>query len=223
MTALMLVACAEESVSVNVQNDVEESVDTERHYSCEPYVVGTYSQPPGHDCHVLMQECQVSGEACYFTDAGAQCLPTGVSDCGQRCDFANDCPESSVCIGDPGYCMGLCNAEQPCANETTCRGFGDVEVLGYCPLSCSILQQDCPAGLGCFLVNGREECAPILSPSFKENQVCKSANRCQLGLICHELDVKRCLKACRQDDPGHACVTGECQPLENLGGLGVCI
>ena len=218
-----MAACSDPVPSSNVIDDVFEIPDVGPAYTCDPFVVGTYSQPAGHDCHVLMQGCTVQGEACYFTDQGAECLPTGVSDCGQRCDFANDCPESSVCIGDPGYCMGLCNVDQPCANETTCRPFGDIETLGYCPQSCSILEQDCPGGLGCFLVNGRQECAPVLSPSFKENQVCESANRCQLGLICHELDVQRCLKACRMNDPTHGCDSGECVPLADLAGLGVCV
>jgi len=218
-----VIACAEPIVSVDVVSDVASDTHSEPVYTCEPFVVGTYSQPSVHDCHVLMQVCSAQGEACYFTESGAECLPTGTSGCGQRCEYANDCPESTVCIGDPGYCMGLCNAGQPCANETTCRPFGDVEMLGYCPQSCSILEQDCPSGLGCFLVNGRQECAPVLSPSFKENQVCESANRCQLGLICHELDVQRCLRACRVDDEAHGCDTGTCTPLEELGGLGVCV
>jgi hypothetical protein len=192
-------------------------------YSCEPFVVGTYSQPPNHDCHVMMQGCTVPGEACYFTEDGAQCLPVGSSVCGGRCEYANDCPEGTACVGEPGYCMGLCNRDQPCANQTTCRGFGDVEALGYCPMSCSLFEQDCPLGMGCFLVNGRQECAPKLSPSFKENQACEAANRCKLGLICHQLDVQRCLKACHIDDEAHGCDAGTCTPLENLDGLGVCL
>ena len=216
-------ACAESVPPVDVAQDVTTPKDTAPEYSCDPFVVGTYSQPPGHDCHVRMQECTAPGEACYFTEEGASCLPTGLSGCGQRCEFANDCPEGTVCIGEPGYCMGLCNEGQPCANDTTCRGFGDVEALGYCPKRCSILEQDCPIGLGCFLVNGQEECAPVLSPSFKQNQVCESANRCQLGLICHELDVQRCLKACEVNNPDYGCETGVCVPLEDLDGLGVCL
>ena len=216
-------ACADTASPVASIEDVVVEADTGPEYSCEPFVVGTYSQPPAHDCHVLMQGCTNPGEACYFTEEGAACLPTGNSGCGQRCDFANDCPSGSVCVGDPGYCSGLCNADQPCPNDTTCRVFGEVEALGYCPQSCSVLEQNCPTGLGCFLVNGRQECAPILSPSFKQNQVCKSANRCQLGLICHELDVQRCLKACEIGNPEHGCDVGDCVPLEDLNGLGVCV
>jgi hypothetical protein len=170
-------------------------------YGCESFFVGTYGQPGHHDCHVIKQACTVPGESCYFTENGAECLSPGLSGCGQRCDFANDCPVGTACVGEPGYCFGLCNTGQPCPNETTCRDFGEVDVVGFCPMSCSIFEQDCPSGLGCFLVNGGQECAPLLSPSFKENQVCKVANRCQQGLICHELDVKRCLKACHLTDP----------------------
>jgi len=221
---LLALGCAETApLGSDVAADVAQNDASGPEYSCESFVVGTYSQPPAHECHVLLQACTVPGESCYFTEAGAECLATGTSGCGQRCEYANDCPVGTACAGDPGYCFGLCNAGQPCANGATCREFGEVEAVGYCPMACSVLAQDCPDGLGCFLVNGGEECAPLLSPSFKENQVCKSANRCQVGLVCHKLDAKRCLKACHITDRAYPCATGTCTPLEGLEPLGVCV
>ena len=217
-------ACGETDVPVTDTDAVQETVaPAQVDYRCEPQFDGLYEQPASHGCHLFTQGCELPDEACYLGDTKAECLKIGPSACGGQCEFANDCPEGGVCVGEPGFCYAVCGMGSDCFEATTCRAIEKIEGLGYCPLPCSVLDQDCPYPLACYLINGRQECALPEAPSMHEGQACHSGNRCKPGLICQETDKGRCRQPCSVNGDDAPCTTGQCVGLVGLEPLGVCL
>ena len=219
---LMFGACGEAMPIEDIPPDVTTDISSPPLvYTCEPQFVNSYEMPASHACHLLDQGCPLATEACFLDEASTQCLEIGTSGCGEPCVAANDCPQGAVCLGDPGRCLAMCSPGTTCQVGTRCRPIAAFDLVGFCPLPCSILEQDCPDTLACYLVAGNQECAPPENPALQEGQLCDVANRCKKGLICQESDGGRCRVPCRLDGP--ACELGTCVGLIGLEPLGVCI
>ena len=220
---LMLSGCGNPEVTTpDVAPDVTEDVAPDVPvYTCDPQFSGSYEQPAFHDCHLVDQACSLPTEACFLGERKAQCLEIGTVPCQGICEVANDCSEGAVCIGDPGRCLALCSPGTTCQVGTRCRVIPEFASVGFCPLPCSVLAQDCPGNLGCYLISGNQECAPPASPGLQKGQLCDMANRCAVGLICQEADGARCREPCAVG--GTPCHSGTCTGLVGLEPLGVCI
>ena len=220
--AVFTVGCAEVSPLADVPEDVVADTASDLPlYTCDPQFVNSYEMPASHACHLLDQTCPLPTEACFLDEESTQCLEIGTSACGEPCVAANDCPQGAVCLGDPGRCLAMCSPGTTCQVGTRCRPIATFDLVGFCPLPCSVLAQDCPEALGCYLVAGNQECAPPASPALQEGQLCDVANRCKKGLICQESDGGRCRVPCSLDGP--ACAEGVCAGLLGLEPLGVCV
>ncbi len=198
-------------------------------YICDGVTAQGYIAAPDDMCDLLAQDCPEE-EGCYLTGGIAECFPpteTTIA-CGEICDAGNECAPGQICAGDPGRCVAMCKAGGECPGASTCDPLEGRDDLGVCvpPAGgqpCSILDQDCPDDLSCYLIQGREACARPTEEATTVGQSCTEANGCRPGLICvgvEENDL-RCLRACDPDNTT-ACSGDFCTGIEGNDGLGVC-
>lgn len=194
-------------------------------YSCEYESAGPYSKAAIDECSLLDQDCAQEEKGCYITSQGARCLNAGTLECNEPCEFLDDCPRATVCVGTPSSCRALCRLGDDCPNGTRCREMAGRDDVGFCPEACSLFgeRDHCPAGSGCYLVGERQECVPTAGPGLSEGQPCLSPEECQPGLICQDAQDLRCLRPCRTDGQAPCPNDGECTALIGLEPLGACL
>lgn len=175
---------------------------------------------PGDACDLLAQDCPAD-HGCYPGAAGATCLPVGAGACGGPCQYANDCPPGTACVGAPGRCRALCVVDEACGGGARCRPLGGRDSVGFCPPVCHVTLQDCDAGWACVLVGTREECAPAPADGGGEGAPCAAPDACAPGLVCQDPAAPQCLVPCTTDG-AFACAAGACRDIEGLAPLGVC-
>ncbi|MFV8752834.1 ribulose phosphate epimerase [Nannocystaceae bacterium ST9] len=104
-------------------------------------------------CDPLLQDCE-QGQACYWTDPGFECLPSGEVPIGGACEAVGDCAPGGLCteaaslpscVGS-SCCTGVCDVEAgeaACADQpgTSCvplyelgRAPAGYEAVGACVL-----------------------------------------------------------------------------------------
>ena len=123
-------------------------------------------------------------------------------------------------------CVGGCM----CANGVQCGGLNARDDIGVCVpappyLNCSIVDQNCPEGEGCYVVQGEELCVVPNVDAAGLNEPCVTANGCEIGLVCLGMsaDVLTCLQPCAVG--GDTCPDGETcvgTNSDNAGVSGVC-
>ncbi|MEL6178784.1 MAG: hypothetical protein AAFS10_07515, partial [Myxococcota bacterium] len=152
-------------------------------------------------------------------------------DCGQVCEFLNDCQHGQLCAGDPPRCLAMCEPGNDCPGSALCAGLSDRDNVGVCvpnaPVqACSLQAQDCPDDQACYLINGSSECSPPTADAGGLGEACMFANGCEPGLICVGVDADNlnCRRPCLQSDPSACAAEETCQPLASDGGDdGVCV
>jgi len=190
-------------------------------YTCPAPQASSAAPPlPGDACDLLAQDCPAD-HGCYPGTAGATCLPAGAGRCAGPCQYANDCPPGTACVGEPGRCRALCVVGEPCAGDTRCRPLGGRDQVGFCPPGCHVLLQDCDAGWACVLMGTRQECAPAPPDGGTEGAPCAAPDACEPGLVCQDPAAPRCLAPCTSDG-AFPCVAGACREIDDLAPLGVC-
>lgn len=118
------------------------------------------------------------GESCMAEDSGVSGVDT--------------CDGTSMCFGVDeslnGYCTPFClgSPESPtCADPTRSCTLGGDSVLALCLPACDPLEQDCPAGQGCYEFSNGFQCAPDASnEGGDDGDTCGFINDCSPGLIC---------------------------------------
>jgi len=107
-------------------------------------VIGGTSGPLhacAQSCSVLQQNCQTTGEACYYglnsSNQGKQeCIAAGTKTAGQACNIANDCTPGLLCLQITGTngpaCTPTCDTSSPNCATGTCHLLVGQGTLGYC-------------------------------------------------------------------------------------------
>lgn len=223
---------------------------------CEPYP----DAPP--QCDPMLQDCP-RGQKCniYSNDGGsaynaARCVPLDddpdLPD--ESCTFEDwplsgldSCAAGSVCAWVDvdtglGVCQPMCEgrANAPgCADEDrVCRIGGDA-IPAFCMKACSPLEDDCPAGLACYLQWQPYVCSGDFSePDAAALDECDYANQCPAGTACAVADTvgvcpdgaeRCCASFCDLQAPD--CPTplncapyfGEAPAPEGLESVGLCV
>jgi hypothetical protein len=229
LVALLAGACGEESLPRPDLADATAGADVARDdlaaapYTCTYEPAGDYTPGLADMCDALAQTCTKIGEVCALTAEGTRCVAGGGAGCGEACQFLADCPAGSVCVGDPAWCRALCRTGDPCPAGTLCRPLAGRDDLGFCPPACSVIAQDCPAGLACYVVLGNQECAPPPQQPVAAGEVCAFSDACAPGLICQPAADPRCRVPCLADGGPSGCAAAEqCTPLPGLEPVGVC-
>jgi hypothetical protein len=165
-------------------------------YPQTPYTCSTDSQCP----YVITEDSQ--GEEFYaskYKCQGGSCTPqtsSGKGELGATCNSDSDCKSPYFCV-------------------KTQQGF-------WCADWCSVTQQDCPEGFGCYPVEGESQgvCFEVAgTKTFGED--CYFAAECQSPYFCLS-GFYYCSKYCTDIDGGTGCPLGfTC--VEYTGGKGACL
>jgi len=112
-------------------------------------------------CDVFQPAC-LAGQACFPMGDGnlGACMPSGGAAVGAACAQNLDCL-SAFCSG--GTCMGVCDRTDPsCPAGESCRGVGDLIVLGVCLADTGTTGGGDGGGSGFCALGGRAPAAPAL-------------------------------------------------------------
>lgn len=159
-------------------------------------------------CDLYTQDCP-EGDKCmpYSNDGGAawnatRCSPVAAvpGAVGQPCTVEgsgvsglDDCERGAMCWDvDPQTNEGTCVAmitgspvRPICADPMTSGTVSGDGVLNLCLAGCRPLQDDCPAGQGCYPFGDRFSCAPDTSgEGGNAGDACEFINACSSGLAC---------------------------------------
>lgn len=185
-------------------------------------------RPNSDTCDLMAQDCP-QGQGCFPSEWGAGCFVAGAVECGEPCQATNDCGAGQICAGDPSRCLAMCERGALCPNGVLCGGLQGRDDVGLCfpakeARACSVLEQGCPEGKGCYVVDGQQECASPTPDARTRGQSCRFANDCQVGLLClgASADSLKCLSYCAVDG-AVKCGSGVCTPVRGLEPLGVCV
>jgi len=166
--------------------------------------------------------CSSSSQCPYVVDDNAQGKEYYASHF--QCQGGACVPDSGPVQPGQGELGATCGGDADCKSPTFCLKTGDGN---WCTQWCDAQAQDCPAGFGCYVVEGSDDgvCASIAS-SVDFGGYCFSDLECKSGLFCLEWwSGPLCTKECSDVDGGTGCPAAyTCYPSPQApGGLGACI
>jgi hypothetical protein len=215
--------------------------------------VGFIDDPTGGgydiECSIWDQDCP-AGEKCnaWASDGGSAwnataCFPVAPSPdgVGQSCTVdgsgvsgIDTCVEGAICWDvdgetNVGECVAYCSgspAAPQCSPGTHCA-IANNEVLAVCVPQCHPLLQDCPAGQGCYGIDGSYVCAPDASGGAEFGDPCEFINACSPGYECGSSEfvnacagsIGCCTPFCDASSLVHDCpgIAHECVPVYEVG------
>ena len=203
VAGLVLAACDRPSDDPSAGEDE----DAFRHMFIPSPDVGGGTEYP---CDTFIQDCP-AGEKCMFwandggsswnatrcsavaVDPGAVGDPCTVE--GSGVSGIDDCERGAMCwYVDPETNEGTCVALPTGSDQRPlCADPFDTPVLssslGLCLAACRPLQDDCPAGQGCYPTGDSFTCAPVAAAEGgNAGEPCEFINGCSSGLACISSD-----------------------------------
>lgn len=168
-----------------------------------------------YECNTYTQDCPADQKCTFWgNDGGAawnatRCSPLAAEPAavGQACTVegsatsgVDDCERGAMCWAvDPDTGEGTCVALLAGSDDhRLCVDPLDTPVLssslGLCLAACRPLQNDCPAGQGCYPTGDSFTCAPDISgDGGNAGDACEFVNGCSSGLACvSAVDVPGC-------------------------------
>ncbi len=160
--------------------------------------------PSGAACEPLGQDCMACAKCSPYGTNGnwnaARCVGVNANPAavGESCividsptSGIDNCEAGSMCWDVDvdtltGTCLEMCTgpASSPsCETPGTVCAVGNDGILPLCLPACDPLEQNCPAGEGCYILNEASICAPT-SGAVGSGESCGSVNACSPGLGC---------------------------------------
>jgi hypothetical protein len=167
---------------------------------CVPYANDGGSTVNATRCVDIHPQAVGQGEACWTGNTPSS-GHTGVD----NCDFGMVCwdvdPETNI-----GLCLQLCEGtgeHMYCSDpDMACVG----KEVNVCFPKCRPLEDNCPAGCGCYAVSNNLACAPDASGDMGAyGDPCEFVNVCDPGNVCLGAEA---IPACAEGSPG--CCTEFC-------------
>ncbi len=130
-----------------------------------------------HHCVPVVKDAMAPGQPCEMQYSST----SGIDDC----DAASICwvTDEDTLVG---RCFALCtgSANNPTCADPTATCEPDDAGVGVCHPPCSPLDQDCPAGQGCYEAwNDRFICG-VLDDSRPAGEPCEQSYECAAGTVC---------------------------------------
>jgi hypothetical protein len=145
----------------------------------------------GASCDPLCDQSGCAeGQICTLNGANLVCMAPGTKEYGSACSMdANYACAEGLCVIAEGESIGKCR--RFCMDDSDCddpdyaclvsykRGADDtVSACDLKPPPCSVFEQDCEAGMGCYLSGCLE------AGEGNVEDACSAPNECKPGLLC---------------------------------------
>jgi hypothetical protein len=180
--------------------------------------------------------CQAS-EKCTAGSIGLVCIMAGAQAAGATCTKDTECAGGTFCATFAGAttCLAFCDDGHPCGAGHGCYiavsdRAGVPTGRFVCGPTCSLLDQDCAGGLGCYNAPQAPEpergiCEPVGSGHLGDS--CTQPSDCEKGAGCFKpssVKAPICAKICDRKDSTPACDVGTtCHALSGDTQTGVCL
>jgi len=197
----------------------------------------------GTSCDVFLSCGCAPADKCAPSSvtSGLACMPAGSGAAGDSCGSDASCARGTTCVSYAGAttCHPFCDNAHPCPQTSACyieaadrAGF---QVGMLCGPSCSLLGQDCPAGLGCYPADQAVDSdhGICLTPGVGiQGEACSQMTNCALGYGCIDPAgpaTPICAKICALGGGASSCAPGSGLTCRKLLGssansqTGVCL